>query len=84
MVAALAVRFLTSRNTEALEVQKIEADNESRHLNSTYDQVFEARREAEGRLRLFQHDRAELEQYLEGAEGELKEIIKRNEELEGD
>lgn len=70
---------MTSRQTEALE---LEVDNESRRLNSLHNKVLEARREAEDRLRMFQHDRAELEGHLKGAEEELEERIERNEELE--
>ena len=80
--AAVAVKFMTSRQTEALELEKTEVDNESRRLKSLHNQVMEARREAEDRLRMFQHDRAELEGYLKEAEEELEERIERNEELE--
>ena len=82
--AAVAVKFMTSRQTEALELAKAEVDNESRRLKSLHNQVLEVRREGEDRLRMFKHDRAELEGHLKEAEEELEERIERNEELEGD
>ena len=83
LAGALAVKFLTSRHKESLEVEKIEVDNERRRLGGIYDQAYEAHREAEDRLRTFQHDKAQLEQHLKDAEEELEERIKRNEELQG-
>lgn len=82
LAGAVAVRFLTARHTEALELQKTEVDNEHRSLRSKHNQIFEARKEAEERLRMFQRDRADLERHLQEAEEELEERVQRNEELE--
>lgn len=82
LAGALAVRFMTARHTESLEVQKTEVDNDHRSLRSAHNKVFEARQEAEARLKLFQRDKEDLERHLKEAEEELEERIKRNDELE--
>ena len=82
LVAALATKFLTSRRIEAFEVKKIEVKNEQTRLESVFNQACESRANAENRLRLFQHEKAELEDYLSGAEEELDKRIEQNEELE--
>jgi hypothetical protein len=82
LAGAVAVKFLTSRHTESLELEKTEVDNDHRTLRSRHNQVFEARKEAEDRLRMFERDKADLERHLKEAEEELEERIQRNEELE--
>ena len=82
LAGALAVRFLTSRHTESLELQKTEVDNENKSLRGKHNSAIETRKEAEDRLRLLEIEKSDLERHLKEAEDELDERIKRNEELE--
>ncbi|HAA74406.1 TPA: hypothetical protein DCE37_04705 [Candidatus Latescibacteria bacterium] len=84
MACALAVKFFTSKHTESLEAEKIEVNNEHRRLKANYDKVFESRKQAEDKLRLFENDHRKLERHLRDAGAELEERIKRNEELAED
>lgn len=83
LVGALAVKFLTTRHTESLELHKTEVDNEHKSLRGKHDSAISGRKETEDRLRLLEIERTNLERHVNDAEEELDERIKRNEELEG-
>ena len=82
LAVALAVKFATSRHIDALEVEKAAADNEHSRLKSNLEKAKQRRIDSEDRLRLFELEKKDLEKQLEHVEGELEEIVARNEELE--